>query len=170
MIYIIAIKHESQHNGPYSNEVLRNKLVFYLENAIKKYAISLIAEEFNEKTLTNSHATIDTAKYVADKLNVKHLFCDPNEEERKLIGIPLREEIKNTLGLKGPIFVDSLEDKQITEEQRKYYPIRENFWFEKIEQYLDEVIIFLCGSDHVESFKSLLSIKGYTVKVLVVPL
>lgn len=167
MIYLVGIRHEFQHNGRGSiDEISKKKLISYLESTIKEHGVSLIAEEFNEEALQKSNATIDTVGCLADKLNIKHLFCDPNTEERKIIGIPSCDEIKKGLGFTKP-YLSHDEVKTLDAEKKKYFPQRENFWFEKIKKYPDEVIIFLCGPDHVEGFESLLVDKGYTPEILV---
>ena len=169
MIYLIGIRHEFQHNGCGSvEENSRENFISYLENMIKEHKASLIAEEFSEEALQKSNATISAAKCVANKLNIKHLFCDPNTKEREIIGIPSCDEIKKGLAFTKP-YLNHGEVKILDAEKKKYFPQRENFWFEKIEKHLNEVIIFLCGSDHIKSFESLLIDRGYTPEILVTP-
>ena len=167
MIYLIGTTHELQHNGLGSvDEISRNKFASYLERLTTEYGASLIAEEFNEEALRKSNATLGTLKCIADKLKVKHIFCDPDTKERKRIGIPSREKIKSSLGIQGAVYENSVEDKQIKEEQKKYHQIREKFWFSKIEKFTDGVVIFVCGQDHVESFASLLIDNRCGIKIL----
>lgn len=170
MVYLIGIRHEFQHNGHGSVDgISRGKFTSYLENMIKEYGVSLVAEEFNEEALQKSNATSSTAKCVADKLSIKHLFCDPNTKERKVIGIPSCDEIKKGLGFTKPCLSHD-EVKILDAEKKKYFPQRESFWFEKIKKHLNEVIIFLCGSDHINSFESLLINQGYTPDILIAPI
>lgn len=44
--------------------------------------------------------------------------------------------------------------------------IRENYWLKKLEQYLEKNIIFLCGYNHLNSFKKVLSSRGIAIKIL----
>lgn len=167
MIYLVGIKHEYQHDGSDRvDESAKRNFIAALENMIKECGVSLIAEEFSVQALKNSNATVSTARHIANKLNIKHLFCDPNDEERKNIGVPSREIIKSLLNIKGPVQINTQEYNLINEEARKYYSKREEFWFEKIMPHLGIVIIFLCGLDHLENFKSLLISKGTVPKVL----
>lgn len=167
MVYLIGVKHELQHNGRCSVDNLNKEFVSYLEDAIKVHEIFLVAEEFSEEALKKSGATIGTVRDIANKLNIKHLFCDPNKDERKNVGIPCREEIKSTLNIRDPVIKDSEEDNRIKKEQRKYHSIREKFWLSKIEGYLNETILFVCGTDHVKSFGALFTKKGYKSTVLI---
>ncbi|MBI4995237.1 hypothetical protein HZC21_06425 [Candidatus Peregrinibacteria bacterium] len=162
MIYLIGTRHEFQDSSSRSaDEISREKFASYLEGAVKEYGVTLIAEEFQE-----SRATVSTIKHVADKLKIRSLFCDPNTEERKNIGIPSRGEIKSALNIIGAVYEGSVEDKQINEEQKKYHPIREKFWLNKIKIYTGEIIIFVCGQDHIVSFNSLLISNGFKTRVL----
>lgn len=171
MIYLIGTKHEFQHNGHGGIDGRpKEKFISCLENEIKAHGIFLVAEEFNEEALQKSNATISILLHIAEKFKIKHLFCDPNTEERKIIGIPSGEEIKGRLNIKSPVYENSVDDNRIKEERRKYYPARENFWFEKIQIYLNKPMIFLCGFDHLENFKLLLDNKGYETEVLVLQL
>lgn len=167
MIYLIGINHNLQHNGNGSANLysLRNKFSAFLNEKIQEYGITLLAEEFNEEAL-KINAAIDTvAQHITDKLKIEHIFCDPNTEERQNIGIPSRAEIKSALSIKG-LVVSLEDDNRIKEEQRKYHPIREMYWFGKIEKYLHENLIFVCGADHLKGFEALLSSKGYKPVVL----
>lgn len=168
MIYLIGVYHNIQHDGNGCADLsVRNKFQVFLMGKVKKYDIVLLAEEFSEEALQEHNATAGTLKYGADRLNIKHLFCDPNKEERKIIGILCREKIKSALNIRGGVHADSAEENRIKEKQKEYHPVREMFWFEKISNYLDRNIIFVCGADHVRSFETLLTSKEHKPVVLV---
>lgn len=174
MIYLIGVNnHNIQHDGNGCADLsLRNKFSAFLKNKIVEYDIALLAEEFSEEALyKTSKGNMTTAQSAvkdlkAENLKIEHRFCDPDEEKRKEIGIPSRDEIKSKLGLRGPILLDSIQDKQIKEELRKYYPTREQFWFNKISDCFDRNILFLCGSNHIESFSLLLNSRQYKTEIL----
>ena len=168
MIYLIGVNHKIQHNRDGDTGLsLRNKFSAFLVSKVKEYNITLLAEEFSEQAFQESNATIDTVKDVAEKLSIKHLFCDPNKKERKGINIPCREEIKNTFNIHGPVIGSSSEDSRIKEEQRKYHNVRENFWYNRIEKHISKNLIFICGADHMKSFETLLVGKGHKTIVLI---
>lgn len=174
MIYLIGVDHEIQHDGiGCASLSLRNKFSVFLKNKIVEYDITLLAEEFSEEALYEiSKGKIATVKNVAEELKsekpkVEHKFCDPNKKERKIIGIPCREEIKSMLNIQGPVCENSVEDNRIKEEERKYYPTREQFWFGEISNYLNRNIIFVCGAEHVRNFEILLTEKKYKPIILV---
>ena len=81
------------------------------------------------------------------------------------MGIPSRKEIKKKLGIKGVVLLGSYEDQQITAEQKKYYPLRENYWYEQLKGSIKNhsSLLFVCGKDHRKSFGKLLEKKGARV-------
>lgn len=173
MTYLIGLNHNIQHNGNGCADLsVRNKFSIFLKERIKEYAISLVAEEFNEDCLKNSKGTVSTAHKVVEELKsegliIEHEFCDPNEKEREAIGIPRREEIKSMLNIHGLVIENSAEDNRIKEEQRKYHHVREKSWFNITEKHLNKNLIFICGADHIKSFEALLTTKGHETVVLV---
>ncbi len=160
MIYLIGVEHKIQYDGSYAkSQQERDKFSIYLKQQVLKLKISLIAEELSEEALRKYKGNNSTAKLVAKELNVIHLFCDPNTNERKLAGIPPKEEIKNEIEKNIPknyIHRYQLRDEKTNEEMKKYHTIREKFWVEKIKNYLNQGILFICGAEHVQSFEKLL--------------
>lgn len=49
---------------------------------------------------------------------------------------------------------------------KKQWPIRENFWFEKLQPHLDENVLFICGAQHSTRFSKLLKSKGIKNQVI----
>jgi hypothetical protein len=153
MIYLIGTNHELQYNAKpkrgEENMVLdgREKFQNFLYNQIVDLKPVVIGEESVEEIL-DLLQTESTVKTVADKLGVKHIYCDPNYEARNILGIPIgSEHLKQ-------------------EDKIKYYNIRENYWFKKIEPYIGECIIFVCGAEHIESFQKLLAGKNCESKII----
>ncbi len=96
---------------------------------------------------------------IADSEKIKHIFCDPNLEERKVIGC---EDCK-TLECKVSIQEDARETtltKAFARDIARNFPIRERFWLEKMDGNLMLNGIFICGDLHTDSFVSLLKNKG----------
>ena len=143
-MFLIGINHEVQYTNEYTDVSLNQAFAKYLGEQSERFNVTLIAEEFNIEAGSRSRATAYTAKDVADKLGIGHRFCDPNSSERKALGIPREQEDRD-----------------------KNFRMREQLWFDKIKDKLHEPIIFICGSDHVERFQSLVLNKSYEVTILV---
>lgn len=168
MVYLIGVYHAIQYTNDKTKPAdfrIVTEFTDYLENEARTRKVTLIAEESSEEAMRKDEAKTRTVRDVAALLgSVKHRYCDPNCSERKSLGILCRDQIKKKLGLKG---LTKREDEQrIKEEKRKYYPIREQRWFERIEDKLHEPMIFVCGNCHVETFCSLLTEHGYEATIL----
>lgn len=86
---------------------------------------------------------------IAQSHKIKHLFCDPWVEERKVIGI------KN-----------SVSECINEEEKRDHYFKRENYRLDVVSIQWDENILFVCGNDHINSLESLLKSKKLKYSIL----
>ena len=155
MIYLIGVSnHNIQHNENGCADLdLRNNFSAFLKNKIREYNINLLAEEFNKNCFRNPNKSISTAQKVAknlenEGLKIEHRFCemDRNEQERR--GILRESQCLSKI------------DKE------KSFLARETFWFEKISDYFDKNILFLCGPEHIESFLLLLNSKQYKATIL----
>ena len=168
MVYLIGVYHEIQYTNDKTKPAdfqIVTEFTDYLENETRTRNVTLIAEEFSDESMLKNEAKTRTVYDVAVKVGgAEHRYCDPDCSERKSLGIPCRDQIKKKLGIKG---LTKQEDEQrIKEEQRKYHRIREQYWFESIEDKLHEPIIFVCGDSHVETFCSLLTEHGYEATIL----
>jgi len=180
MLYLIGVNHGIQRPFRYELDEFEyysdeeKKIFFgYIENQVAKLNnISFIAEEFSEDAkkhkLPKFSINFTLLENLTKNIELEHIFIDPSIEERKIIGIPSREEIKITLDIRGVVYKDSAEDNQIKEEQRKYDPIRENFWVYKIKPKLNnnENGLVIIGSDHIKTFPILLESKNIHNKII----
>jgi hypothetical protein len=170
MIYLIGIDHiKSQweyQNG--SNKNFVSSFTNILRRHIKGLKVTVIAEELNQECLDQQGVATSTAQKVAEEFCLKHVFCEPPVGERTKLGILSKEEISRQLYHKELWLIpdDSLEQQLINEEHQKYFPKRERFWLDKIENLKEEIILFICGKSHVERFKKLLEGRGVKITVL----
>ncbi|MFC1670006.1 hypothetical protein ACFL20_06395 [Spirochaetota bacterium] len=175
MLYLIGIDHLIQ----YENDIVPGDTFLefkaFLEETAVNHNISLMAEEFSEESLFDVYNSPEgTVKSVALKLGIEHMYCDPEEGDRKKLGIPyfaeIERKVKNKYNIRDKFIIDNSLRKKVYSETVKlsktYWPIREIFWYEKILHMLNENILFICGHEHINSFGSLLSEKGYTTKII----
>lgn len=140
MVYLVGVDHQVQHNGldmTPERESATRVFCTFLKLKATSLNISMFAEELNEDALCRSRASIAIVRDVANRLGLKHLYCDPNCRERKELGS------NNDL------------DR------------REQFWLSRLEPHLDsETILFVCGAGHLESFQKKLFDKGVKAEIL----
>lgn len=143
MIFLIGVDHRFQYANDDSDMSAIELFRRYLKEQAAKLQVVLIAEEFSREALINSRASSSTAKNIAESICIEHRFCDPDSSERKALGIPRKRE-----------------------NGQNNFQMREKFWFDKIADKIDEPIIFICGNDHLESFKEKVINEGCEVEVL----
>ncbi len=174
MVYLIGVDHLIQYNGPVP-EALRLEFREYLFRESRSHAISCIAEEFSVEALTEVYkATEATVQRTAEMLGIEHRFCDPEDRERRELGIPcyaeLVDRVKNTHGIAGGFILDEKLRKTIEQESveadRSYWHLREDFWFGRIENIITSNILFVCGHEHVERFMRLIFDRGHPCVIL----
>ena len=143
MIHIVGTNHELQHSARPKRAAeglvkkAREELQEYLRLEIKRLKPVVVAEESVEEVLKCLGAE-STVKAIADECGIKHLYCDPDSVTRNRLGVPIGSE-------------------HLTEEEKqKFHKIRENYWYQQIEPYNGQAILFVCGAEHVSSFRALL--------------
>jgi len=162
-IYLVGVVHNIQcDNNSLENQIFKD----YLQQKIKQFVPDIIVEEFSEEALEINRTKNTIAQDMAKQQNIEYIFCDPNSEQREKIGIPSRSKIKKELNINGPVYWNSTQDKQIKKEQIKYFPIREKYWIDEIKNKPFSKMIFICGRDHLKSFKILLKKYKYEVYIL----
>ena len=144
MIHFVGTNHELQHSArpKRAAEALvvkaRGEFQEYLRTQIKSLNPAVVAEESVEE-LMNWMGTESTVKAIADECGVKHLYCDLDSGTRTKLGVPIGSE-------------------HLTEEEkRKYHNIRERYWYRQIKPFSGQPVLFVCGANHIPSFRALLS-------------
>ena len=130
--------------------------------------ISVVAEEFSKEACENSNVKASICHQVANRLQLRHIYCDPISSERTRLGIPsqadLDERGKKELGVKYIMGKENIDycDRLAA----PHHPIREKFWLTKLEPHKDENVVFICGSDHIDSFAAMLTKNGWEMETV----
>jgi len=163
-IFLIGLNHGYQLEGCMTHDW--KTFDEYLFGFCKRAHIDLVAEELSEWAIKrNSHqgAIGSVGKNVASRLSIKHLFCDPDEVERKQLGIRNGKELSQSLG-----FGNILNAEQATiveQKEREQWPIRERYWLEQLQKVHFRQCVFILGAQHVDSFDKLLAREDFTVHI-----
>jgi hypothetical protein len=170
MLYIVGTDHCTQYvyRTDNLNRSLRvEEFAAYLRKEAIRLRIKLIAEELSQETVAKNtnRATSSNARRVALDLGVAHRFCDPDSDERRRLGIPSEGEIEKRLGFGRVLDHDPL--RQVEHEERKYWPMREEFWLNCIRDRLQNRVLFVCGAQHASRFQDLVAANGEQVEVLI---
>lgn len=153
IVLLVGTNHSHQYVG-YQNGAAE-KFGIYLTMIIDTEAIDLLAEELNEESIKCFRASDSIARLIASERKLNHLFCDPNSIERRNIGIPTTEELRQKFSYGGN--PTNKQNSNIETEARVYWPIRERFWLDRLMSRSSNRCLFVLGSNHVDSFSQLLS-------------
>jgi len=151
MVYLVGVEHlKTQWIDEYeSNARFVSLFINSLRQDVKKFKVEVIADELNEDELAgyNVSKSSSSGYIVAREYQIEHIFCDPNLREREDLSIP------------APPYT--------SEQNRKSdFQKRERFWLDKIIYLKEKPVVFICGRNHVESFRHLLEANGFWVTVL----
>ena len=80
MIYLVGVDHQVQHR---KSDQLSIEFANYLSTKAKELNINLVCEEWFQNLLEENGVKTSVPQDVANKCDIKHMFCDPNREERK---------------------------------------------------------------------------------------
>ncbi len=176
MIHLIGVNHIIQYkNNIVPLSVFADFREFLAETA-KGVRASLLAEEFHEEYLGEVYFSPEgTVKAVADTLGIEHRYCDPGDAERKDLGIPyyadIRDEVLEGMKLRKNYILDPEIVKRVRARTddlvQSYFPLRENFWLERLGEDIAGSVVFICGHEHITSFKKLLQSHDIAVEVIV---
>lgn len=148
-LFIIHTNHAHQIVGHEAGNA--DEFMEHLEKICRLHRIDLIAEEFSTEALAKSKATESTCRLLSKRIKINHIFCDPDSKQRAQLNIPTTNQILENLKF-GKIRLQHQENQLIIEE-RKYWPLRENYWIDCIFSHEFQNCLFVCGSDHFESFR-----------------
>ena len=90
-----------------------------------------------------------------------HRFCDPNREERARLDI--RQE--NDIRLQDWLSKSKLTEAEFLSRVMESYTRRERYWVEQLNDFNVWSVLFVCGADHVTSFRQLLEQRGIAVHI-----
>ena len=166
MIHIIGTDHYFQvsttvkRRGAAKQEMA--KFQRYLSTAAKRLGAAMIAEEASaEWVKDHGPGAISVAQRVAAQMRIRHRYCDPDRGERRTCGLKVGGELWDQA---NAISMETRRDVVVVwrEEVRKGFQAREDFWLGRLKvRGLDKVaVIFVCGADHVDTFKATLGANG----------
>ena len=128
-------------------EAARSELADHLCSIATQCGTGVLAEELSEQALEEAGAD-SIARTVARSLSILHRFCDPNRDEREALGYP-------TVFDHSP----SAEERETLDRRR------ERYWFQQLQDVVDQEIVFVCGADHVTFFHEFLLSKSIDSRI-----
>jgi hypothetical protein len=159
MIYIIGVDHNVQTKERGDPETGR-KLIFAdcLRKVIREVHLDFIAEEWRQELL-DREGEVSIAKEIASENGIIHRFCDPTYAERAHLKVEdlhsINKVIREKDGDRTPEW--EIEKKANAILIGRYFPVREQFWLDRIREFGNMDGLLVCGDGHVDTFGRLLS-------------
>lgn len=171
MLYLIGCDHRNaqtyRQGSSLSDPENRERAEFrdLIKAAAERYRPVLIGEEANADILrsTQRHSVVYDA---ADEIGIRHRFCDPTWDERSELSI---EEELPFLGPNPPlewVAVIPSPDAAYRHEIAHRWPVREEFWIDRLGDDLKYDVLFICGDAHRWTFRLRLEAKRIEVRVI----
>lgn len=145
MVIVVGTSHTIQIGEP--------ELLPYLVSLCRKFDVRAVAEEMNEEALTEKDHAASIPMQVASSLQLPHRFCDPNRAERASLEIRQENEIR----VQASPSNSTLSESDIAARVTKSHAKRERYWLDQLHSLNVWPVLFICGADHVESFRNLLA-------------
>ncbi len=164
-LYIIGTHHKYQF-GPCDafEENLcsaHKEFASYLKGCCEQLNIKTLAEEINSDARKKWIIKQTVPENVADILHIEHADCDPNEAERKRLGILNVGAVK----MNGLIHEES--EETVRANIRQEYDKREDEWIRRLSQLTHFPVLFICGSEHSASFLEKATRYGFKAHLIV---
>lgn len=156
-VALIGTSHQYQFGGSARSPAQNAAFEALLTATCEAHHAQALAEEMSKDALKLQDRTESSVALLAKRLGLRHVYCDPSEDEQRKMG--LRVE-RNALGLaRFDGWTQSRIDEGIATEHR----LREQFWYQRLLDRGAWPYVFVCGSEHVLPFRALLLSKGVSI-------
>jgi hypothetical protein len=134
--------HYHQYVGGAGGDGAPDQFTAFLREICAAYKPDLLAEELSEQMVIES-ADDSTLRVLAKSLALPHLFCDPNDAERKALNIPDYTSV----------LVRRFDgDRERTDDYMKqFWPVREREWMRRVAETQTRRCLLVVGAKHVKT-------------------
>jgi len=168
-VTLLGTSHEIQRG-----ERLEEEFKDLLVNQFKNNDFLSIAEEIDNK---KSYI----AKGICLEKGIEYLIVEPTPEEKRVLGIPLEEDIVYGISQSHYEMLEEIEVwpsdpsaitlpeevwLEYSNQMQSSYTKREKEWLKRLTKMDKWPSLFICGAEHFKPFKELLESSGITVKAL----
>ncbi len=163
MFYLIGVNHDAQRRAKGAVPTpSQQELECVLCDCIRRYRPEVIAVEESNESLEGRESI---PVMVATRAGVWPVLCDPEQEERTALGYRNVDSIQQGLafcrvpGGTCRVAAEAIETQWL-------FPIREDCWIKKLENFLQKDVVFVCGENHIDSLTKELIRKGIRAEVV----
>ena len=157
-IVLIGTTHDFQRGFPSCSIQAEQEFIAFLLQCCVTHKAALVAEEMCGVHMAAKPRKDSTCLSVARSLNIPHAYCEPPVDERAALGIRDAQQIRVTA------FHERWSKRRLAKEIAAAFAFRESIWLERLKLEDTWPVLFVCGANHVSSFKKLILSAGYTVR------
>jgi hypothetical protein len=149
-VTLIGTNHKYQLTG----NAIEHEFCNRIEQICEEFKVRAIAEEMNVEALAQKHASQSLCERIANAKGIGHRYCDPNNEQRRALHIRQEQDIRLEA------FYKDWDNERLEREIRAAHEIREGHWLDQLLDLNCWPALFVCGANHVKSFRKALEAKG----------
>jgi hypothetical protein len=131
----------------------------FLANICIASKVTAIGEEMSVEGLMQKCASESVCKTISNTLSIAH-YCDMDNEQRKA------RSVIGVLDIEYEAYRNDWSCEKLAREIRTSHDIRERYWLGELLDLNTWPVIFVCGADHVEPFRTLLETNGLHVDIV----
>lgn len=150
MVFVLGTDHGFQRLDRKFSGAQHNGFRILLTRMAESKQIAALAEENSLEAVAEAGATASTVEAIAREHGLPHRYCDPESEERSRLGI--RQE--NAIRIAA--FFQRIEEPEIQAQIDEAMRARERVWLERLLEWNQWPVLFVCGAKHSLPFIELL--------------
>jgi len=124
------------------------------------HGVHVLAEELNQQALEEVDKNTSVVQMVAAEQAMPHLFCEPDRQERHQLGIRTENDIRISA------FPKTLTEDVVQALSTESWRHREMEWLRRLDAVKSEVVLFVCGANHIPTFVPLAQEQGFAITVV----
>jgi hypothetical protein len=160
-VILVGTSHVFQKVGGRGAEEFRQ----FVKWAAIDHNVAAIAEEASPEALrdTTGEAAKSVCQILSSEMTLHHRFCDPENKERKVAGIVGMQQIQ----IEGWRHHDGKDGEWAKREIQVSHDKRESIWLKRMQELDAWPMLYVCGANHIRSFRVKLEGAGIIVEVVV---
>lgn len=152
-VTLIGTSHDFQFGTQSQNPNFED----FLRATCARCKAKLLAEEMSKDALAQKNLKESTVAALAIDLGISHVYCDPTNAQQFELNIYVEKNAQ--LFRCDPEY----SEEEIAKAIKREHESRELFWLQQLNETDIWPVVFVCGSEHVNSFAILLQSNGIDV-------
>lgn len=158
-VFLFGTSHAYQRGRPDCSELEEAAFVSRIKQEVALISAAIICEEMSREIVESNGQTDSVPAKVASSLGMRHMYCDPGPSERVALGI------RDVQSIQLEAWMHHWSESRCQSEIAAAFQKRELIWRDRLFSQNTWPVLFVCGANHVESFRHILVDSGLQVVV-----